>query len=98
MRIQTDHTDGFVAKMDCETCMLTSTVSTFSPVFSQTVMIFAASHALCETEGRPDFEAMTQDIIDLRETHPTHVKFVENTLGDAERVAIEKRNGKVPAW
>lgn len=91
MRIVTDHSEGFSAKMDCETCMLTSTVSTFSPVFSQTVMIFAAAHALCETEGRPDFEAMVEDIIDLREKHPTHVAFVENTLAEAESAAIRKR-------
>lgn len=91
MRIVTDHTDGFIAKMDCETCMLTSTVSTFSPVFSQTVMMFAAAHALCETEGRPDFEAMTDDIIDLRQKHPTHVKFVETTIGEAEEIAVRKR-------
>lgn len=81
MYVKTDHREHFIAEMACEVCLVEARVSTFSPVFDQTVAVFMTQHSTCEAEGRPDFESAIRDFVRHRSEKPTHALLLDTLLG-----------------
>lgn len=54
MHMRTDH-DEAVAILFCDHCIVTTTVATYSPVFTEMLERFTGTHASCAQSGRPDF-------------------------------------------